>query len=137
MRNVHLVKLVLIHAVAFIAIGQLHADEGVLLGHWTLAGDASDASGNNLRSENHGADLTAPGPGGQANGAARFDGRKAFIEVPSQDILNLGADDFTLAVWVHTEERLDDALGDILSKFDPAARRGINWCIRNSSGTSG
>ena len=137
MRNDHLVKFVLIQAVVLSAIGQLHAGEGVLLGHWKLAGDASDASGNNLRSENHGADLTAPGPEGQANGAARFDGRKAFIEVPSQDNLNLGADDFTLAVWVHTEERLDDVLGDILSKFDPAARRGINWCIRNSSGTSG
>ena len=112
------------------------ADDG-LRGHWKLAGDTKDTSGQGHDGENHGADLTAPGPDGKANGAARFNGTSTFIQVGSAKSLNLGKGDFTFAIWVHTEDQIDDAIGDLLNKFDPVARRGINLCIKNGPGTSG
>jgi hypothetical protein len=110
------------------------AAERGLIGHWRLAGDAKDSSGQDNHGKNHGADLSAPGPDGKPNGAARFDGKKAFLEVPSSKSLNLGKGDFTLAVWAHTDERLDDVLGDLVGKYDPVTRRGVNWCIKNGAG---
>src|SRR5437868_15549472 len=105
----------------------IRAQERGLIGHWKLSGDTKDSSGHGNHGENHGADLTAAGPGGKPNGAARFDGKNAHVQVPASKSLNLGTNDFTLAVWAHTDEKLDDVLGDLVSKYDPVARRGINW----------
>jgi outer membrane protein assembly factor BamB len=65
---------------------------------------------------------------------ARFDGKSSYVEVPANPALDLGRGDFTLAVWVYTEEALDDVPGDLVSKYDPATRRGLNWCIKNGAG---
>ena len=91
--------------------------EPTLIGHWRLAGDAEDASGNGHHGQNWGADLQAPGPAGQANGAAAFDGRASFIVVPHRPSLQLGTDDFSLSVNVYSEEHVDDSIGDIAAKF--------------------
>lgn len=113
-----------------------HAQEGRLLGHWKLSGDVRDASGNGLHALNHGVDLSAPGPAGNKNGAARFDGRKAYLEVPAHKALRLGKEDFTFALWAWTAESLDDGLGDLLSLYDPAKRRGVTWCLKNATGVT-
>ena len=73
---------ILVFAVLGLATGAVFASEPELLGHWKLAGNADDASGNGNHGEIHGADMTAPGPDGEPNGAARFNGVNAFIEVP-------------------------------------------------------
>jgi hypothetical protein len=86
---------------------------------------------------NRGADLTAAGRDGKPNGAARFEGTSAFIEVPANKSLSLGKDDFTITVWAHTDRGLDDVVGDLVSKFDPIARRGFNWCIKDGYGSVG
>src|SRR5262249_26467014 len=112
------------------------ADDRGLIGHWKLAGDAKDSSGHGNHAVNHYADLSAPGPDGRPGGAARFDGRKAHLVVAPGNSLRLGKGDFSLAAWVHTAEELDDALGDLVSKYDPAARRGFNWGIKNSAGVT-
>jgi hypothetical protein len=109
-------------------------EERALLGHWRLAGDVRDSSGQGNHGTNHGADLAAPGPDGRPNGAARFDGRRAYIEVPCAKSLALGAGDFTLAAWVHTDAALDDVPGDLVSKYDPVTRRGFTWCIKDGAG---
>ena len=54
-----------------------------------------------------GVDFSAPGPNGEPNGAARFDGRKAYIEVPAAKSPALGTQEFSLAVRVHTAEALE------------------------------
>ena len=61
-------------------------------------------------------------------------GSRPMSRCPANPALDLGKGDFTLAVWVHTEESLDDVLGDLVSKYDPAARRGLNWCIKSGAG---
>lgn len=123
--------------VAALAAPAARGEDRDLIGHWKLAGDAKDSSGQGHDGENHGVDLAAPGRDGKAGGAARFDGINAFIEVPSSKSLGLGTGDFTLTVWAHTTRELDDVVGDLCSKFDPASRRGFNWCIKDGYGSVG
>ena len=113
----------------------LRADTG-LIAHWPLAGDLQDHSGHGNHGRNHGADLTAAGRDGSPNGSADFDGRDDYIEVEPSPSLRLGTGEFSITAWVHTDEHLDDVLGDVISKYDSAARRGFNFNIMNYAGVS-
>src|SRR4051794_8259183 len=92
----------------------LGAEPG-LVGHWQLRGDCRDSSGHGNDGVNHGVDLE--------QGA--FDGKQAYIEVPASDSLKLGKSDFAICAWIYTEKELDDIVGDVVDKYDPAQRRGI------------
>ena len=100
-----------------------------LLGHWPLIDDCKDRSTNGNQGQNHGVRFT-----GQEG--AVFDGRASFIEAPDSPSLRPGAGDFSISVWAHTDERLDDVLGDILSKYDPSTRTGFNLSLRNCAGVT-
>ncbi|MDB5336841.1 MAG: hypothetical protein JWN70_2460 [Planctomycetaceae bacterium] len=106
-----------------------------LIAHWKLAGDALDSSANGLHATNHGvvfeADKAGPLPGN-----ARFGGSGQFLSVPHSDLLNLGADDFTISLWIHTDQMLDDDIGDLISKYDPATRTGFQLGVRNNTGVT-
>lgn len=104
------------------------AAEPELVGHWKLAADARDSSGNGLHAVNHGVEF--------ADGAAAFNGRDAYLEVADGDRLRPGNGDFTISLWVHTEEKLDDVLGDLVSKFDPDTRTGAVLSIMNYPGVT-
>jgi hypothetical protein len=104
-----------------------------LIGHWKLAGDTNDASGNGHHGRNEGVDLSAVGADGAANGAARFDGRRSRVIVPDSPSLQLGTEDFTLCAGVFTEPNVDDSIGDIITKFDAATRRGFNLGVKRHS----
>lgn len=95
-----------------------------LVGYWKLQGDCRDSSGQNNHGTNHGVELKA----------GRFDGRSAYVEVPSRESLHLGQGDFTISAWVHTEQIVDDTLGDVFSFYDPQARRGVTLNLKASSG---
>lgn len=112
------------------------ADDTGLVGHWKLAGDVQDhsASGNHGRS--HNVNLTEKGPAGEAGGAAGFDGQTSYVEIPSGKSLQFGADQVSISLWVHTAEELDDVLGDLISKYDPATGRGFNFSIQNHAGVT-
>lgn len=113
----------------------LRADTG-LIAHWPLAGDCRDHSGHGNHGRNHGADLTTTGPDGKPNRSAGFDGRNDYIEVEPSPSLRLGTRDFSITAWVHTDELLDDVLGDVISKYDPAARKGFVFNIMNYAGVT-
>lgn len=98
-----------------------------LIGHWKLAGDARDSSGLGNHGENRGIAL---GPGG-----ANCKGRSGFIEIPDRPSLRLGWGDFTIAAHIHTEGDLDDVVGDIASKYDPAARCGFTFGVKTNAVT--
>ncbi len=100
--------------------------------HWPLAGDVRDVSGNGRHAVNRGADLDALGPDGRRRGATGFDGRGAHLDVAVQPALRLGKGDFAVAAWVHTEGAREDASGDIVSQYDPAARRGFHLTLKTS-----
>jgi len=108
-------------------------DDG-LLGHWPLAGDCRDHSGNGHDGVNRGVDLDAAGPGGELAGGAAFDGRGSFIEVPDAPGLRVGDGDFTIAAWLRTGGDLTDVIGDLVSKYEAAARRGLNLSLLSHAG---
>ena len=96
------------------------ADDG-LVGHWALVEDCRDSSGRDNHGQNHGVTFTADG--------ALFDGVADYIEVPGAASLALATGDFTVAVWVHTEARLTDVLGDVVCKYDPKTRTGAHVVV--------
>ncbi|NUM56196.1 MAG: LamG domain-containing protein [Candidatus Hydrogenedentes bacterium] len=99
-----------------------------LVAHFPLANDANDISRTGLRGDARGVVFR--------EGAAWFDGRGAHIEVPDHEVLHLGTSDFTICASVHSDQILDTVLGDILCKFDPAARKGFNFGLLNYSGVT-
>jgi hypothetical protein len=121
---------------AMVAVGAAWADSPGLIGHWKLSGDAQDYS----REANHGndqdVDFKALGRNGEAGSAAGFDGRGSHVEVNNSKSLQLGAGEFSIAMWANTAEKLDDVLGDLVSKYDPVSRRGFNFSIQNYAGVT-
>lgn len=106
-----------------------------LIGHWRLDGDCKDYSGRNNHGINHGVNFINKGPEGKHGGAANFNGIDAYIEIPNNPSLDFGSDDFSISIWVYTEDALKDVLGDIISKFDPDKRKGFNFTIMNFAAT--
>lgn len=131
----------LVSCMAFAAgyVGMTATEAGAesgLLGHWPLAGDCRDHSGNDNHGVNHGADLHAKGPDGKTGGAAGFNGRDSTIEIKASPSLRLGQKDVTIAARVYTEDDLDDVIGDVASKYDPVRRRGFNVSIKIHQGVT-
>lgn len=120
--------------VVLLEAGAMAVPTDGLLGHWPLAGDCRDHSGNGHDGLNYGADLDAGGPGGSVAGGAAFDGREAFIAVPDARGLQVGDGDFTVAAWLRTDADMTDVIGDLVSKYDPSARRGLNLSVINHAG---
>jgi hypothetical protein len=107
-----------------------------LMGHWQLATDAKDSSGHDYHGQSHSVSFAVAGRAEEAGKAASFDGRRSIVEVANNGKLELGTEEFSLALWIHTEQELDDTLGDLMGKFDEGARRGFNFSIQNYSGVT-
>ena len=120
-------QLILLAALILVA-GDVHAADG-LIGHWRLAGDARDSSGAGRHAVNHGVNFL-PGEG------AVFNGRNAWLEVPTEKLPTLGKGAVSVAAWVHTAKDLDDVLGDVLGWYDPDSRTGMNLTLMNFSGVT-
>jgi len=65
--------------------------------------------------------------------SAMFNGRNSRIKVNNTAAFNIGKKDFSLALWVRCRMPLTSTLGDLVSKFDPDLRKGINLHISGSS----
>lgn len=61
-------------------------------------------------------------------------GRDCRIEMPHSSELNLGAGDFSISLWLHTDALKD--IGDLINKFDPDTRRGFTLGVVTSSGVT-
>jgi len=122
--RIHFNRLVVLISwmMAFVAGSAPGADAG-LVGYWKLAGDCLDHSGNGRHGTNHEVDLQTGG----------FNGRTSFIEVASAPALAFDKADFSIAAWVHTEQELTDALGDLVTKFDQGQRKGFNLTINTGN----
>ncbi len=122
-------------SILFAITANTRGDDG-LIGHWPLAGDTDDHSPHKLKSNADHVDLQVAGPSGKANIAAGFDGLESVIDVTDDKTLHLGTGEFSIALWANTDEDLDDALGDLVAKYDPATRTGFNFGILNLSGVT-
>ncbi len=112
------------------------ATDPALIGHWPLRGDARELSGADLPTTSRSVDFETAGPGGTTRTAARFNGKDSVIEVADARTLQLGTGEFSIALWVNTEEDLDDVMGDLVSQFDPKTRTGFHLGIYNHGGVT-
>ena len=122
--------------VALAARGVAQQIEDGLIGHWKLETDTRDYS--DLGHHGHGTGLSfgeADSEEGRIE-AAEFDGKTSVVEVLPENRLSVASQDFTISLWAHTEELLDDVLGDLVSKFDRTSRRGFNFSIQNNAGVT-
>lgn len=103
------------------------AAEPKLIGHWPLTNDANDASGRNRHGKPQAVVFAADG--------ASFNGRSSLIKL--EDPPQLGTGEFSIALWVHTVEELDDAIGDLVSQYDPQTRTGFNLSLKHHAGVTG
>jgi len=96
-----------------------------LVAHWPLRKDGHDIVGSA-----HGV-ATSVGFGGEKG--ATFNGRDSRIEIPDTKVLDVGTRDFSYSLWARCQRPMVSTLGELLSKFDPATRRGINLHVAGSS----
>jgi len=69
------------------------------------------------------------------NGSAVFDGKQSKIAIQSESGPDLSRP-FTLSVHIHTDDDLWDTIGDVISWYDPDARRGMHLSVKtNTAGT--
>ncbi|MBI3948666.1 MAG: hypothetical protein HY321_22330 [Armatimonadetes bacterium] len=108
--------------------------DAALIGHFPFTGDCEDHSGVGLAVRNHGVRLLSRAPEGRPGGAASFDGAGAHLEVAGHPALALGRGDFSIATWLYTDAVSADVVGDLVSRFDGAARRGFQLAIVTNGG---
>jgi hypothetical protein len=120
-------RIALALSVPFFAVLSAAAAEPKLVAHWPLAESARDSAGE---SHGEGKNLEFRDEGRRG---ARFNGRDSLITVPHAAALELGERDFTLALWVKCETPMTNTLGDLVSKFDPDRRRGLNFHLAGSA----
>ena len=110
--------------------------EAGLIGYWPLAEDTSDHSPLGHATRAVDVQLGPAGPGGEPGTAARFNGQNSLLEVADHPSLHFGAGDVTVAAWVCADEEEPDVVGDIVSKFDPDARKGLQLYILTNTGVT-
>ncbi|MDA0833930.1 MAG: LamG domain-containing protein [Planctomycetota bacterium] len=128
----HILGMTLISAA--LAATASFADEPKLIGQWKLQDSAADSSGSGLTGKPTGVKFVAGGPTKKVTKSAQFDGRDDVIEIESSDTLNLGKDPFSVSLWVHTDEELDDVLGDLISRYDADSRKGFSLTLMHNVG---
>jgi hypothetical protein len=98
-----------------------------LIAHWELSKNGDDSSGFGRHLINHNVVFSAAA-------SARFNGVDSWLELPTDDVPNLWSNEFTISTWIHTEKRLQDVIGDVLSCYDLTTRTGVNLSIMNYAG---
>lgn len=68
--------------------------------------------------------------------AAAFLKTGSELRVPSKLVPKLGADDFTLAMWVRCDEGTASTTGDLISHYDPNTHRGFHLTLKTSTGVT-
>lgn len=102
-----------------------------LVAHWKLDGNCHDSLGIH---HGVGHDIKfVEDRDGRAEGAALFNGVDGYIKVAHDKELALGTREFSMAFWVKVPGNIDTVRGDILSKYDPVQRKGVNISIGGSS----
>jgi concanavalin A-like lectin/glucanase superfamily protein len=107
-------------------------DSDGLIGHWPLSDGVEDHGPYRLATRAENVVLGAHMQDGTPS--ARFDGRSSRLRVEDHDALHFGTGDVSLAAWIDTDSSSGDVGGDLISKFDPSARRGIHLSIITNGG---
>ncbi len=71
-----------------------------------------------------------------AEGSLKLNGKDQWLEIPSDKSLSLGTGDFSIALWVHTNDSVNDVLGDLVSQYDRKLRKGFRLGFMENSVTT-
>lgn len=105
------------------------------LAHWRLDRDGRDSAAHALHAEVQGVEFSAPGRGRFENTAV-FNGRGSHLRVPPTPHLQLGRDEFSVSLWLHTDAVMTDDPGDLVTLYDPTSRVGFNLSLRTNTGVT-
>lgn len=114
------------------------SEEPVLVGHWPLRENGREITAD-LATTSRGVEFSSTDkPGATARPAARgrFNGRDSVVEVADAQSLRLGTEEFSISLWLNTESELDDALGDLVSQYNPATRTGFHLGLYSHGGVT-
>ena len=107
-----------------------------LTAQWSLERDSLDSSGNGLHLSGRDVHFGDQSTRRNNHPTASFDGRSGVLTVADDKRLDPGTGRFSISAWVHTNSSIDDVLGDVVSKFDPARRTGFELSIKNNVGVT-
>jgi len=111
-----------------------HFHNESLVGHWPLDADLRNHAATRMPCVARSVNLATC----DGRPAATFDGIDSVIEVADHPDLHWGRGDFSIALWLHTRSGADggDIVGDLVSKFDPDTRRGLNLIVSTHTGVT-
>lgn len=104
--------------------------------HWPLEADTRDIGPHELPTNSFGVTFEQPGGGRSAPGSARFAAKGAHLEVDTTALPAFRSGDFSVALWIHTENTAGDESGDLVSHYDPARRTGWQLGLRTNTGVT-
>jgi hypothetical protein len=105
-----------------------------LVAAWPLK---SDTAGRNAPDAiNHRVSFEKDGPAGAEDGCARFDGVSSYLEIPAETFAKLDPQNFSLSAWIKLDAAARDLPGEIISRYDPAARRGFRLAVDSRTGVT-
>lgn len=113
---------------------ETHHTDGGLVAHFPFTADLENHAQTQLPVTNTDVEITAV-EGGPAAAAAAFNGKSSYLEIPACPDLNFNTDNFSLSLWVETDENTD-IIGDFISKYDSKNRRGWSLNAVTASGTT-
>ncbi|QDU79910.1 hypothetical protein Pla110_16300 [Polystyrenella longa] len=116
---------------ALFCLSPLAAQEG-LVGHFKLSTNAKDSSSQHLQ----GKAVELKFVKGKEFSSTRFDGLKSELIFEESSLAKIGTKPFSVSMWVNLSEETDDVIGDLISQYDPATRRGFNLSVKTNSGVT-
>jgi hypothetical protein len=72
----------------------------------------------------------------QAGLVAHWPVVETALEVPADEAPRLGAGEFTLALWMQSDDGADRLPGDLLCQYDPTQRRGFHLTLKSNLGVT-
>ncbi len=124
-----MVTLLLVHP-AHPAGAQDAAVLPVPVAHWPLSGHATESVRGAITTVHGKVDFPS------TNSGASFRGAESWLEVPAAQAPALGTNDFTLAVWMQSDERTGLVSGDLASQYDGTRRRGFHLTLKSNPGVT-
>ncbi len=104
-----------------------------LVAYYPFNGNANDESGNGLNGTEQGGVALTTDRFGNSNSAYSFDGIDDYIEIPHNDILNLGTSDFAIALWLNISSNISPSDGEACAIYKISADGGFNINIRDAA----
>jgi len=94
-----------------------------LVFHASLQNNAVTISGKNTDHNGTGINFIDDNFFGKGTKVASFDGKGSHFEIPAGNLPNLGTQDSTISLWLHSNAQNGDNPGDLISQYDAVKKK--------------